>query len=85
MIYIFYFRNWNGHHWAQPKINHLKDLLRQTYGNPDEVKLKGIVARKDMIEKYSLEVIANQLLSHIQRIREILKSRPNANILYSEL
>jgi len=40
---------------AVPSIAHLRELMRNAYENPDEIKIKGKQARKDMVEKWSWE------------------------------
>ena len=44
IIIIIFFSNSNfqgafeGHKWAEPKVEHLKELMRSVFSNPDEAK-----------------------------------------------
>lgn len=59
---------WEGHKWASPSLSDLKRLLRHTLQNPDEVTVKGGIARRDMVNKYSLEVFGKLLVAEIDTI-----------------
>jgi glycosyltransferase involved in cell wall biosynthesis len=67
--------NWNGHLWAEPSLNHLQELMRYTYLNPIETKMKGIQARKDIIDSYSLLKMGNVVKLEIDRITNIINNR----------
>ena len=75
MFYLHGFhRNWPGHHWAQPSLDHLRHLMRSTYSNPSEVQRKGIQARLSMVANFSLEVVGQSLVSHLERVKHSLKA-----------
>ena len=75
--FFSYRRGWNGHYWAQPDAEHLKLLLRHVYENREEAKEKGLIARKDIGERFSLQVMGKILTKHFERIlnSQIFKSR----------
>lgn len=68
------FSGWKGHKWAQPKVEHLRSLMRHVYENQDEVKVKGQAARQSMLEKYSLSVMGSKLLQEFKRVSQLLEA-----------
>lgn len=59
---------WHGHEWAQPSLSSLRALMRRVFTHPDEALYKGRRARNDMLENFSLEVIATEIKSQLERI-----------------
>lgn len=57
------------HKWARPSVTHLRQLMRYVFENQQEARLKGKKAREDMIRKYSPEVLAEQVLRHLERVQ----------------
>jgi glycosyltransferase involved in cell wall biosynthesis len=55
-----YFRNYIGGQWAEPSIEHLRELMRYVYENPEETKKKGQNAA-EKAKNYDIEVIGKQL------------------------
>jgi len=55
-----------GHLWAEPSVYYLKRLMRQVVKNPEEAKKRGKQARKDMVEKYSTEVVSKLVAQQIE-------------------
>ena len=49
-----------GHLWANPSVAHLRELLRRVYEDPNAARAKGRAARRDMVEKYSPEVLGRE-------------------------
>eukprot|EP00898_Chlorokybus_atmophyticus_P000068 jgi/Chlat1/1061/Chrsp110S01538 len=69
-----------GQRWAEPSIAHLRELMRRVYAHRVEARSKGVIARQDMVTKYSPSVVADkvidQLLSAQERIRgQVVQSR----------
>lgn len=56
-----------GHHYAEPDVQHLRELMRWTSDHPDEAKRLGKRARNHMRKKYSTDAVASILLEHLQR------------------
>ena len=52
---------WQGHFWAQPDVKHLQALLRHIHTNPEEAYKKGMVARRDMVQYYSLSILTTKV------------------------
>ncbi|CAI5744779.1 unnamed protein product [Peronospora destructor] len=67
-----------GHMWADPSVKHLKELLLRVKEHPEEAVAKGKQARKDMVDKYSPEIIGKVVLGHITRILEHVSTREEA-------
>ena len=66
--FLLSIRGWAGHFWAQPNITHLRELMRLAYTHPEEAKKKGKIARENMKEFYSLDVLGQELNKNIERI-----------------
>ncbi|KAI3458794.1 hypothetical protein Pfo_015457 [Paulownia fortunei] len=57
-----------GHMWAEPSVDKLQFLMRHVMRNPDEAKSKGMEARLDMMRKFSPEIVAEDIINHLQGI-----------------
>lgn len=62
-----------GHKWADPSVPHLRKLMRHLFENPEEGRKKGKQARKDMVEKYHPDVIADLVYGQLEKNLEDLK------------
>ena len=74
-----------GHKWAEPSVDHLRQLMRHVQANREEAKAKGKVARKDMLEKYCMKCLNAQVgrrLRQIEKEVELLK-RPESSVVTS--
>ncbi|OWZ22319.1 hypothetical protein PHMEG_0002980 [Phytophthora megakarya] len=69
-----------GHMWADPSVKHLKELLVRIKEHPEEAIAKGKQARKDMVDKYSPEIIGEIVLKHITRILEHVAAQEAAAV-----
>lgn len=54
--------------WAQPSVQHLRQLMRRVYTNRAEAAARGRAARQLMVERYSPEPLADLLVAELQRI-----------------
>ncbi len=73
MLVLFCCRSgWSGHKWAQPSEAHLRVLLRHVLTHPEEAAAKGVVARADMVSKYSLSRMGAEIRGHFERIAKIV-------------
>jgi glycosyltransferase involved in cell wall biosynthesis len=59
---------YEGINWAMPDLNHLKELLRYTFVNKDEVKVKGIKARED-IKEFNWDNSALKLYNILEKFK----------------
>ncbi|KAJ7974811.1 Glycosyl transferase family 1 protein [Quillaja saponaria] len=57
-----------GHLWAEPSVDKLRLLMRHVIDNPIEAKAKGRQGREDMIRRFSPEIVADIVNSHIKHI-----------------
>ncbi|KAF3434433.1 hypothetical protein FNV43_RR25536 [Rhamnella rubrinervis] len=57
-----------GHLWGEPSLSTLRVLMRRVIQNVEEAKNRGMMARQDMIRRFSPEIVANILADHIQTI-----------------
>ena len=55
----------------------MKFLLRHVYENRDEAKEKGLIARQNIVERFSLSIMGNILSKQFERIlnSDLFKSR----------
>ena len=61
--------------WAKPSVDHLRALMRYVFENREEAKKKGEQARKDIIERFSLERINELSMRHLRRIEAKIKAK----------
>lgn len=61
-----------GHLWAEPSVDKLRFLMRHVMNNPEEAKAKGMKGRKDMVDKFSPEIVAKIVSDQIQGILDKL-------------
>ena len=57
-----------GHRWAEPSKNHLIKLMRDVFKNPKQAKIKGIKAKHDIQEKFSLDAVARITVKRLETI-----------------
>ncbi|CAM9937039.1 unnamed protein product, partial [Discosporangium mesarthrocarpum] len=57
-----------GHWWANPSVGHLRELMHHVLHHPAEARQRGVVARKDMVERFSTARMTKLLLAHLHRI-----------------
>lgn len=63
---------YNGQKWANPSIKHLKKLMKEVHSNPERAKEVGNKARKEIIEKYSIDAVAKIVVDRLKIIEEKL-------------
>jgi glycosyltransferase involved in cell wall biosynthesis len=54
--------------WAAPDLDHAAELMRYVYENPEEAERRGARARKDLLERHSLERTAEFLRERLPQI-----------------
>ena len=64
-----------GHQWADPSLEHLKELLLFTFHNKEETIRIGNQACMDVETKYSEGIIGKELVGHFERIISKIKSK----------
>eukprot|EP00040_Diaphanoeca_grandis_P025030 m.138235 g.138235 ORF g.138235 m.138235 type:complete len:538 (+) comp29979_c0_seq2:51-1664(+) len=61
------------HMWAVPSLEHLKSLMKEVVENPNAARLKGELARRSMVEKFSPKVVADLTINRLAQIGKHLK------------
>lgn len=69
-----------GHLWANPSTNHLRELLRFTSQHRADVKRKGLQARKDMEEQYSIDAMGLKLKQLLLEVELELEAKSNSEL-----
>ncbi|TFJ85811.1 hypothetical protein NSK_002631 [Nannochloropsis salina CCMP1776] len=64
-----------GHRWASPSLSHLISLLQYTFSHQEEGREKGREARRDMVRRFSPEVMGEEVRRHLERIEERFRMR----------
>lgn len=57
-----------GHLWAEPSVDSLRVLMRHVRNNIGEARAKGRIAREDMTNQFSPEIVAGVVADHIEKI-----------------
>lgn len=70
--------NFRGLKWAQPSVEHLRQLMRHVYTQRSEAAAKGAAARRRMVEEYSPEVLAARVVREFRRIEAGIPDNPTA-------
>jgi glycosyltransferase involved in cell wall biosynthesis len=65
--------HWNAHKWAQPRVDHLRQLMRRVHESPEEAKSRGKQAAEDMRRRFAPETVARDVLMHVNRLAEELR------------
>ncbi|MBM3883076.1 MAG: glycosyltransferase, partial [Verrucomicrobia bacterium] len=64
--------HYHGHRWANPSENHLRQLLRHVQQNPAEARARGQAARAHMLQHFSREPVAAQVLARLYAVAQRL-------------
>jgi glycosyltransferase involved in cell wall biosynthesis len=62
---------------AEPDVQHLKQLMRYAYNNPEEVQKKGRIAKEYVVHTFSREAIRDLVFTELKRIENLLLSDKN--------
>ncbi len=57
--------NFRGHQWAEPRISHLKNMMRFCFNNRVEAREVGALAREETIGNYSEVTVAKNILAQL--------------------
>ena len=66
-VEIQYYR---GHCWAEPDVDHLRQLMREAYSHPDEARRKAKHGREDILRKYGWSAVIPRWIHEFQRLLE---------------
>ncbi|MDA7497267.1 glycosyltransferase [bacterium] len=75
---------YDGHEWAEPSMEHLRQLMRRASQSPDEVASKGRLAREQMLERFSRKAVTETVMSRFRQLENEL-DRPLSRIPVSQL
>ena len=59
-----------GHLWAQPSVEHLRQLMREVFSHPEEAKKRAHQGRRDMVEHWDWSVRAPLWVNEFRRLLE---------------
>jgi glycosyltransferase involved in cell wall biosynthesis len=63
---------YDGHRWAKPSITQLRTVMREIFSNPEEAKAKGKLARREILQKFSTEVVGEKVYKRLSEIEQML-------------
>lgn len=59
-----------GHRWAEPSVDHLRQLMREVFTNSQEARKRAEQARKDAAEHWDWSVVIPQWVDEFRRLYE---------------
>ncbi|HVY72271.1 MAG TPA: carbamoyltransferase C-terminal domain-containing protein, partial [Verrucomicrobiae bacterium] len=73
---------YRGHRWANPRVDHLRQLMRHVAQHPDEAARKGAAARAHVVARFGRAAVAARVLARLAEIDHSLSvsSCPPATI-----
>ena len=57
-----------GHNWAEPSVPHLRALMRRVVSHPEEARARGAAARARMLERFSPEALADDVVRALEAL-----------------
>jgi|GEM_PF-903457 len=60
--------SYRGHKWAEPRVEHLRCLMRRVFEDRDYAREVGMRARAELETKYTRERVADLIINHLMRI-----------------
>ena len=67
-----------GHLMAEPSVEHLQELLQRVWDRPEEAKARGDAARRDMVQRFHPQRLAQFLSAQFGRIATHVERRRGA-------
>jgi glycosyltransferase involved in cell wall biosynthesis len=61
---------YKGHRWAEPSVDHLRQLMREVYSHRDEAGMKAARGREDILRNYDWTVVIPRWVREFQRLLE---------------
>ncbi|MCS6861568.1 MAG: glycosyltransferase [Abditibacteriales bacterium] len=59
---------YRGHKWAEPSVEHLRQLMRYVFEHRDAAREKGSRARQDVISKYDASVVCRKIVERLENV-----------------
>jgi glycosyltransferase involved in cell wall biosynthesis len=60
--------HYRGHCWAEPSVDHLRQVMREVYSHPDEARKRAERGREDVLHKYDWSVVMPRWVAEFQRL-----------------
>jgi glycosyltransferase involved in cell wall biosynthesis len=57
-----------GHLWAQPSVEHLRQLMRQVYSHPQEARTRAELGRAEMVAQWDWDVVIPRWIREFRRV-----------------
>lgn len=57
-----------GHRWAEPSIDHLRELMREVFSSGEEARKRGEQGRRDAVERWDWSVVVPQWTEAFRRL-----------------
>ena len=55
-----------GHRWAEPSVDHLRELMRCVFQDRDEARRRGEIARASVVERFDLPTVAATVMQRLK-------------------
>jgi hypothetical protein len=59
---------WKGHRWAKPSVDHLRELLRRVYEDPEEGRRKAARGLSKALARHNVWNVANLATQELNRL-----------------
>jgi glycosyltransferase involved in cell wall biosynthesis len=57
-----------GHRWAQPSVEHLRQLMRTVYSSREEARRRAETGRQEIVERWDWSVVVKQWVAEFRRL-----------------
>ncbi|HXJ92347.1 MAG TPA: glycosyltransferase [Terriglobia bacterium] len=57
-----------GHRWAQPRVEHLRQLMRTVYSNREEARRRAEIGRQEILERWDWSVVVKRWVAEFRRL-----------------
>jgi glycosyltransferase involved in cell wall biosynthesis len=57
-----------GHRWAQPSVEHLRQLMRAVYSNREEARRRAEIGRQEILERWDWDVVLKRWIAEFRRL-----------------
>ena len=70
--------------WAEPDLDHAAELMRHVWEHQDEARERGIRAKREIAEHFSLEAVGEAARSRLKRLAGVRRHNARGNGAYSD-
>ena len=57
-----------GHRWAEPSVDHLRQLMRQVFSHPEEARQRAARGRAELVERWDWSVVSKHWANEVRRL-----------------